>query len=105
MAHRIREAMAPLKGSTEPMGGEGKTIEADETYYGRVAKPKMTNDAGKPFTRSRRGCGPANKNAIIALVERGGSVRSFHVETANRVTVITGLLRRGPRKEPHISER
>ncbi|MEQ1867143.1 MAG: IS1595 family transposase [Micropepsaceae bacterium] len=87
MAHRIREAMAPIKGSADPMGGEGKTIEADETYYGRVAKPKMTDEAGKPFKGSRRGRGPANKNAVVSLVERGGSVRSFHVETANRATV------------------
>lgn len=76
MAHRIREAMAPAKGPKEPMGGEGKTVEADETYYGRVAKPKMTNEAGKPFKHSRRGRGPANKNAVVALVER-----------ANRATV------------------
>ena len=31
MAHRIREAMAP-HGSLPPLGGEGKTMEADETY-------------------------------------------------------------------------
>src|SRR5665213_1843736 len=33
MAHRIREAMAP-KGNEPPMGGEGQTVEADETYFG-----------------------------------------------------------------------
>src|SRR5487761_2564502 len=32
MAHRIREAMAPLKGTTGPLGGEGKIVEADTTY-------------------------------------------------------------------------
>jgi transposase-like protein len=47
----------------------------------------MTDEAGKPFKGSRRGRGPANKNAVVALVERGGSARSFHVETANRATV------------------
>src|SRR5271156_6099822 len=30
MAHRIREGMAPSNPS--PLGGEGKTVEADETY-------------------------------------------------------------------------
>lgn len=86
MAHRIREAMRPA-GASEPMGGEGKTVEADETYYGKVAKPRMqTRDRGA-FKGSRMGRGPANKNAVISLVERGGKVRSFHVDTANRATV------------------
>ena len=31
--------------------------------------------------------GPAGKRAIISLVERGGSVRSFHVENADKPTV------------------
>lgn len=86
LTHRIRAAMddGALGG---PLGGTGKTVEADETYFGKVAKPKMTNEAGKPFKGSRRGRGPANKNAVVALVERGGSARSFHVETANRATI------------------
>src|SRR2546423_1750877 len=33
MAHRIREAMR--QGGLAPMGGEGKIVEADETYYGK----------------------------------------------------------------------
>ena len=39
MAHRIRESMRELhpEGST-PMGGEGKTVEADETCVGGKAK-------------------------------------------------------------------
>ena len=34
MAHRIRESMGLAKGEP-PLGGEGKTVEADETYIGR----------------------------------------------------------------------
>src|SRR5690349_4507170 len=34
MAHRIREAMKET--SPEPMGGGGKVIEADETYFGKL---------------------------------------------------------------------
>jgi transposase-like protein len=34
MMHRIREAMAPAKGSEPPLGGAGKIVEADETYIG-----------------------------------------------------------------------
>ena len=35
MAHRIREAMKEDVKSTGPLGGEGKTVEADETYIGK----------------------------------------------------------------------
>ncbi len=33
LGHRIREAMKDT--DPTPLGGEGKTVEADETYYGR----------------------------------------------------------------------
>jgi transposase-like protein len=36
MAHRIREAMKET--DLGPLGGEGEIVEADETYYGPVAK-------------------------------------------------------------------
>jgi len=41
MAHRIREAMTPLPGSVEPMGGAGKTVEIDETYLGKSPKSRL----------------------------------------------------------------
>ena len=37
MAHRIREAMRDP--SPSPLGGDGKIVEADETYYGKAATP------------------------------------------------------------------
>ncbi len=87
MFHRIREAMKPAKGSQGPLGGDGKTVEADETYFGKVENMRMVDEAGKPFKGSRRGRGPANKNAIVALVERGGSARTFHVDKVSRAAV------------------
>lgn len=86
MAHRIREAMRA--GDLLPMGGAGQIVEADETYYGPVekAKRRTTNTRGEPFVKKGKG-GPSNKRAILALVERGGSVRSFHVPTADKATV------------------
>ena len=65
MTHRIREAMK--SGNLPPMGGEGETVEIDETFIGR-----------KPGTEVRRGY--AHKNAVLTLVQRGGSSRSFHVD-------------------------
>jgi transposase-like protein len=84
MAHRIREAMRA--GGITPMGGEGKIVEADETYYGPVEKAKVRTKttSGRPFTKKGRA---ANKRAIVALVERGGRVRTFHVGAADKVTV------------------
>jgi transposase-like protein len=69
MSHRIREAMRD--GSLAPMGGGGKTVEVDETYIGRVA--------GVPKPHG----GSSHKNVVLTLVERGGSARSFHVDSVS----------------------
>ncbi len=73
MAHRIREAMAPAK-NAKPIGGEGKTVEADEMYIGNKSGVKKHPGAG----------GYAHKMAILSLVERGGSVRSVPLDSASR---------------------
>jgi transposase-like protein len=83
MAHRIREAMGDAPGSASPVGGEGKIVECDETYFGKKEVQPTVTKQGTPY-KSRRKFGPAGKRAVVALVERGGSVRSFHVETATK---------------------
>jgi transposase-like protein len=86
MCHRIREAMRS-GGMLGPLGGEGKIVEADETYYGPTEKPKpLLKPRATPYTKGGN-TGPANKRAIVALVERGGNLRSFHVAHADKVTV------------------
>ncbi|MGQ0533935.1 MAG: IS1595 family transposase [Caulobacteraceae bacterium] len=91
MSHRIRMAMAPARGSLPPMGGEGKVVEVDETYHGKVETPPEYRVDGTPFkyrTSRRHGGGTrADKRPIVALVERGGSARTFHVAEANAETV------------------
>lgn len=84
LSHRIREAMRD--GSMSPMGGSG-IVEADETYYGKKSgpAPELTT-SGKEFTK-RKGDSRIPKRAIVSLVERGGKVRSFHVDRADKVTV------------------
>ena len=84
LSHRIREAMKD--GSLAPMGGNGTIVEADETYLWKSDKPKPRNKYLPPPTKGGR-VGPGQKRAIISLVERGGSVRSFHVENADKATV------------------
>jgi transposase-like protein len=86
MAHRIRESMRD-GGLAPPMGGEGKVVEADETYFGKYDEPRERKT--KRYTQPTKGgkSGPAGKRAIVSLVERGGSIRSFHVAVADGETV------------------
>jgi transposase-like protein len=85
--HRVMEAMRRGGLDLPPMGGEGVTVEADETYQGQQDTPRLSPQRkGRPYI-SRKGRGPAGKRAMIALVERGGNVRSFHVAVADKDTV------------------
>jgi transposase-like protein len=86
MMHRLREAMRT--GGLEPLGGAGKVVEADETYYGQIERSqrRTTTTQGKPFKASGKS-GPSNKRPIVSLVERGGKVRSFHVPVADAASV------------------
>lgn len=87
MAHRIREAMNDSKGPKTPMGGSGKVVEADETYFGPTAEDRVSAQRkGRPYN-PRGSRGPKNKRTIVSLVERGGEVRSFHVAFADSNSV------------------
>lgn len=74
MAHRIREAMG-LTDEAGPIGGEGKTVESDETFVG--GKKKNVHK-GKPEPK---------KHAVHALVERGGKARARHVPNVTAKTL------------------
>lgn len=79
MEHRLREAMREL--NPPQLGGEGKTVEFDETYIGGREKNKHRN---KRATET----GPKGaKEIAFSLVERGGSVRSHHIPTVNSHTL------------------
>jgi len=86
MAHRIREAMKEDVASSGPLGGEGKTVEADETYIGKRETPRAPSPQrkGRPYLKT----GGANKKRIVVgLVERGGKARMFHLNDATASTV------------------
>jgi hypothetical protein len=89
MSHRLREAMA--SGNLPPMGGEGAIVEADETYFGNRVSLKKKRAAQRRGIKGLGG-GPGNKFPIVSLVERGGSIRSFNVDRANKHTV-AGIVR------------
>jgi transposase-like protein len=85
MAHRIREAMEePLPSGG--IGGEGKIIEADETYYGKLETPRPRNKYSPPPTKGGKS-GGGQKRAIFALVERGGKAKRFHVHRATAAEI------------------
>lgn len=90
LAHRIREAMKDDVSSAGPLGGEGKVVEADETYFGSKDRVTKRTKHGKSSHSSKR--------SVVALVERGGKVRSFHVERATAETVRDVLVRNADRK-------
>lgn len=75
MWHRIREAMkhGHLR-NVPPMGGKGKHVEADETYIGLKAGATKKQGTG-------------HKMAVFSLVERGGKIRSFHIDRATVATI------------------
>lgn len=99
MAHRIREAMR-AGGLVTPMGGEGEIVEADETYYGRADEKKTKTKRYSPYLKG----GWKNKGSarpIVSLIERGGRVRSFHVENATKENVAK-IVRENVAKESRL---
>jgi transposase-like protein len=93
LCHRIREAMRPDdKPGTDPLGGSGKIVEADETYFGQVDERRPSPQRkSRPFTKGGRS-GPSGKRVVVSLVERGGRVRSFHPAYATAETVVPIVL-------------
>jgi transposase-like protein len=103
MAHRIREAMKENTDTSGPIGGEGKTVEADETYIGKRDRPYVSPQRkGRPYLKNRKG--GVQKRTVVSLVERGGKVRSFHVDHATKDTVRDILVRNVPRETTLYSD-
>jgi transposase-like protein len=84
MTHRIREAMREPAGAGL-LGGPNTVVEVDETFVGGKAKNRA--DGKVP-----------PKEAVMALVERDGRVRSFHVASVNAKTLRPILTKQLDRK-------
>jgi transposase-like protein len=93
MMHRLREAMTDL--APTPMGGKGKSVQSDETYYGHSSK------RSKGYRKGHR-----HKASVVALVEKpSGRVRAVQLNKAAAETVREVLVRNVSRKsELHTDE-
>jgi transposase-like protein len=77
MSHRIREGMKPTGTDAGPLGGEGKVVEADETYFGIAAGKKR-----------KKWAGTGNKMKVLSLVERGGDIRSMRIKDGTKIEIV-----------------
>lgn len=84
LCHRLREAMrAPIP--TGGLGGQNKVVEVDETFVGGKAKNRAFRE-------------PAPKQAVMALVERDGEVRPYHVANVTAKTLRPLIVKTASRK-------
>jgi transposase-like protein len=95
LSHRIREAMRD--GSLAPFGGNGATIEIDETVIGR----QEGSPPRRPFPRARAINGNQFRNIVLTLVERGGAARSWHVD-GTTVGTLMPIIRANVAKETAV---
>lgn len=85
LCHRIRYALKEVN-AAPPLSGE---VEADETYIGGKVRGK-----GRGYKR--------NKAVVVALVERGGSVRAHVAENINSAAM-DALLRKHVADGAHLN--
>jgi len=76
LSHRIREAMK--SNGLPPLGGSGRIVEIDETVIGKIEGAPNKIFGGRSGFR----------NVALALVERGGPARTFHVDGVTMATLI-----------------
>jgi transposase-like protein len=97
MMHRLREAMR--SGGLEPLGGKGKVVEADETYFGKAEVLHVSPARnGRHYTKRGKFM---NNRPILGLIERGGNVRTFHVAVTSQATV-SAIVRENVERETHV---
>ncbi len=84
MMHRVREAMREPAFAAGPLGGQNKVVEVDETYVGGKETNKQKRQPGRQ--------GGKGKEAVVALVERDGRVRGYHVANVTAENLLPDLV-------------
>lgn len=80
MTHRLREA-AKTKSFNKPLGGNGRVVEADETFVGGKEANKHE------WKRQHAGRGGVGKAAVLGMLERDGELRAMKVDRLDAKTV------------------
>ncbi|MEQ9642602.1 MAG: IS1595 family transposase [Alphaproteobacteria bacterium] len=97
MTHRIREGMKPAP-RTPALGGEGKTIEADETFVGGREKNRHKHKRGKHIG------GPYGRQVVFTLIERGGRAHSTHVPSISAKNLRPVMVKMASRKSKLMTD-
>jgi transposase-like protein len=84
MCHRIREQMTPVKRG--PIGGQGRTVESDETVIGGKAK-------NRAYAKKE-----PKKQTVLTLVDRDGESHSFHIANVKAKTLREAIVKTVDRK-------
>jgi transposase-like protein len=79
MCHRIREQMTPVKRG--PIGGQGHTVESDETVIGGKAK-------NRAYAKKE-----PKKQTVLTLVDRDGESHSFHIANVKAKTLREAIVK------------
>ncbi len=82
MMHRLREAMNDL--NPAPMGGEGKSVQADETYFGNTKRAKSYRK------------GNSHKASVVALIEPNGRATAVHMVRTGKKLPMRDMIRELP---------
>src|ERR1700687_3108290 len=90
MCHRIREAMTPK--TRGPIGGQGRSVESDETIIGGKAK-------NRAFAKK-----PPKKQIVLSLVDRDGDSHSFHIANIKAKTLREAIVKTVDRKSHLLTD-
>jgi transposase-like protein len=74
----FKQIRSMLADDSSPLGGKGKGIEIDETYYGG----KRKRGTGRPMR------GDKTKIPVMGIVERGGSVKALAIPDVSGATML-----------------
>jgi transposase-like protein len=90
MCHRIRAQMTPA--TRAPIGGQGRTVESDETVIGGKKK-------NRAFAKKE-----PKKQTVLTLVDRDGDSHSFHVANVKAKTLREAMVRVVDRKSHLVTD-